>query len=144
MVPERFRQEIARGAEYGNDRIILGAHYAVDVIAGRTLALHDVAQLLAGNAAYLGQKVRGAAPITDYREVLQAATQDLRKALAAGCGDTVAVCADDDTSRFANLAADQTFYEATQTYGLAVVHREMAKSEEDVPKVVPEAATCSP
>jgi hypothetical protein len=111
----------------------------VDVIAGRTLALHDVAQLLAGNAIYLGQKVRGAQPITDYRAVLQAATQDLRNALAAGCGKTIAVCADEDSSRFKDLAADKAFYETTQTYGLPVVYPAMAKSVEDVAKVAPEA-----
>jgi membrane-associated phospholipid phosphatase len=139
MVPERFRQEITRGAEYGNDRIILGAHYAVDIIAGRTLALHDVAQLLAGNAAYLGQTVRHAQPITDYRAALQAATQDLRTDLAAGCGNTIAVCAEKDTSLFKGLAADRSFYEVTQTYGLPVVYPAMAKSVEDVAKVAPEA-----
>ena len=41
LVPERYQQMITRGAEYGNDRIIVGAHYAMDVIGGRTLALFD-------------------------------------------------------------------------------------------------------
>ena len=27
LVPERYAQMIARGAEYGNDRIIMGSHY---------------------------------------------------------------------------------------------------------------------
>jgi PAP2 superfamily len=38
LVPERYQEMIARGAEYGNDRIILGSHYAMDVLGGRTLA----------------------------------------------------------------------------------------------------------
>jgi len=55
LVPERYQQEITRAAEYGNDRVLLGAHYAMDVIAGRTLALYDVAHLLANDSAYVGQ-----------------------------------------------------------------------------------------
>ncbi|MGZ5850565.1 MAG: phosphatase PAP2 family protein, partial [Methyloceanibacter sp.] len=38
---------VTRAAEYGNDRIVLGAHYAMDVLGGRTLAEYDLAQLLA-------------------------------------------------------------------------------------------------
>jgi PAP2 superfamily len=38
LVPERYQQMIARGAEYGNDRILMGSHYAMDVMGGRTLA----------------------------------------------------------------------------------------------------------
>jgi hypothetical protein len=45
LVPERYQQMMARGAEYGNDRILVGAHYAMDVMAGRTLALYDMAHL---------------------------------------------------------------------------------------------------
>ncbi len=45
LTPERYPRMIARGAEYGDDRIIVGAHYAMDVIAGRTLATYDVAHL---------------------------------------------------------------------------------------------------
>ena len=38
LVPERYQQMVARGAEYGNDRIIMGAHYAMDVLGdGRSL-----------------------------------------------------------------------------------------------------------
>jgi hypothetical protein len=44
---------ITRGAEYGNSRIVIGAHYAMDVIAGRTLALYDIAQMMSNNPAFL-------------------------------------------------------------------------------------------
>ena len=53
LVPQRYQQMVTRGAEYGNDRIIIGAHYAMDVIAGRTLAIYDIAQMLANNSTYL-------------------------------------------------------------------------------------------
>jgi membrane-associated phospholipid phosphatase len=38
LVPDRYQEMIARGPEYGNDSIILGSHYAMDVLGGRTLA----------------------------------------------------------------------------------------------------------
>ena len=47
LVPQRYPQMVARAAEYGNDRIVMGAHYAMDVLGGRTLALYDLAHLLA-------------------------------------------------------------------------------------------------
>ena len=38
LVPDRYQEMVVRGADYGNDRIIMGAHYAMDVLGGRTLA----------------------------------------------------------------------------------------------------------
>ena len=55
LVPDRYQQMIARAAEYGNDRILMGAHYAMDVLGGRTLATYDLAHLLANDPIYLGQ-----------------------------------------------------------------------------------------
>ncbi len=139
MVPERFQQMIVRGAEYGNDRIILGAHYAMDVLAGRTLAYWDLAHLLANDPAYLAQKEAKAKPIADYTAALAAARHDLRQALAAKCGADIAACAAQDTGRFANPTANQAFYESTQTYGLPVVYPDFAGKTEDVAKLAPEA-----
>ena len=56
LMPERYREMVARAAEYGNDRIMVGAHYAMDVIAGRTLADYDVAHLLANDPGYVGRR----------------------------------------------------------------------------------------
>jgi autotransporter-associated beta strand protein len=121
MVPQRFQQMITRGAEYGNDRIVLGAHYAMDIIAGRTIAYYDIAQMLAGNPIYVGQ-TEGGVTIANYQAALASASSDLTTALSNGCGNTIAVCATQDTSRFASSAADKAFYESTQTYGLPVVY----------------------
>ena len=139
MVPERYPQEIARAAEYGNDRIILGAHFALDVIAGRTVALHDIAHLLANDPAYVGQPRARAKVVTDYRQALDAARADVRAVLEAGCSHPVPDCARMDSGRFSNQAANDAFYDATQTYGLPVVHAQMASVVEDVGKVAPEA-----
>jgi hypothetical protein len=139
LTPERYPQMIARGAEYGDDRIIVGAHYAMDVIAGRTLATYDVAHLVANDPAYVGQTLKGAPAIADFPAALKAARADLVAALQAGCGDTVAVCARADTGRFSDAAANEAFVAATQTYGLPVVYPNMAGTTEDVAKLAPEA-----
>jgi len=126
MVPSRYPQMVVRGAEYGNSRIVLGAHYAMDVIGGRSLAYYDLAHLLAGDPAYAGQK-EGKLSITNYQAALKAATNDLTAALAKQCGVSVAACAAVDSSRFADAPADEAFYESTQTYGLPAVYK--AKAE---------------
>ncbi|MBD5633070.1 MAG: phosphatase PAP2 family protein, partial [Candidatus Eremiobacteraeota bacterium] len=138
MVPERYTQMIARGAEYGNSRIVIGAHYAMDVLAGRTLAYYDMAHLLADSPAFLGQTL-ARVPVTDYQSALAAATADVAKALAARCGTAVAVCASGDTGRFSNAAVDKAFYESTQTYGLPIVYDNTALRVEDIAVVAPEA-----
>lgn len=139
LVPQRYQQMVARGAEFGNDRIIIGAHYAMDVLGGRTLALYDMAHLLANDPAYMGQAIKGAPPITDFRaEVVQARTE-LAKVLAAGCVKALDACAQDDSSRFHDAAANKAFYDVTQTCYLGVVFGENAHKKEDVSKLAPEA-----
>ena len=139
LVPDRYEQMIARGAEYGHSRILLGAHYPMDLIAGRALALHDVAHLLANDPAYAGQFRRGTATITDYPAAVQAARDELAAALGTGCGNTVTVCAKDDTGRFADGAAVDAFMANTLTYGLPTVYPAITDRTEDVGTVAPEA-----
>ena len=139
LTPERYREMIARGAEYGEDRIVVGAHYATDVMAGRTLATYDVAHLLANDPAYVGQTLKHAPAIADFPAALKAARADLVAALQAGCGDTIANCARADTGRFNDAAANEAFVAATQTYGLPVVYPKAAEWTEDVAKLAPEA-----
>jgi hypothetical protein len=139
LAPDRYQQMIARAAEYGNDRIIIGAHYAMDVLGGRTLAMYDIAHLIANDPAYVGQSLKSLAPIADYPAALKAARAELASALEQGCGDTIAACARDDTSRFSDAALNEAFYLTTQTYGLPVVHEKTANMVEDVGKIAPEA-----
>jgi hypothetical protein len=139
LVPERYPQEIARAAEYGNDRIILGAHYAMDVIGGRTLALYDVAHLLANDPFYVGQPKTRSPEIADYRQAVTSARGELTAVLEAGCGGKIAACAAQDAGRFRDAAADEAFYDATQTYGLPVVYPATAGAVEKIAKVAPEA-----
>jgi hypothetical protein len=139
LVPERYAQMITRGAEYGNDRVIMGSHYVMDVMGGRTLALYDMAHLLANDPAYMGLSVRGASPIKDFQSAVKNARSELIAVLQAGCGNTIEACAKEDTGRFNNPAADEAFYDVTQTYNLPVVYPKSAGVREDVEKLAPKA-----
>ena len=138
LVPERYQQMVTRAAEYGNDRIVLGSHYAMDVLAGRTLALYDLAQLLANKPGYVGVK-REDVEIGDFPKALADARAELAAALEKACGGKITDCAEQDESRFADPAKNSAFYEATQTYGLPVVFANNAQDTEDVAKLAPEA-----
>ena len=151
LVPDRYQEMVARAAEYGNDRIIMGAHYAMDVLGGRTVATYDLAHLLANDPAYIGRPLKDfaratamsepqvPATIEDFRAAVANARTDLTKALEAACGDTIAACARQDTGRFNAPAMNEAFYASTQTYGLPVVHPETADKMEDVGALAPEA-----
>ncbi|HEX4169527.1 MAG TPA: phosphatase PAP2 family protein [Bryobacteraceae bacterium] len=139
LVPERYQQMITRAAEYGNDRIIIGAHYAMDVQGGRTLAMYDVAHLLANDPVYVGRSLKGARMIRDFQAALKAARADITAALQTACGNTIEVCAREDTGRLSNPAANERFYAATQTYDLPVVYPKNAGTVEEVGKLAPEA-----
>ena len=151
LVPERYQEMVTRGAEYGNDRIVLGSHYAMDVLGGRTVAIYDLAHLLANDPAYMNRPLRNYAMITatsapevpvaisDFRAAVAGAQADLTKALEAACGDTVQACARQDTGRFNAPAMNEAFYASTQTYGLPVVHPEIADKVEDVGALAPDA-----
>jgi membrane-associated phospholipid phosphatase len=140
LVPERYQQMVARGAEYGNDRIIVGAHYAMDVLGGRTLALYDVAHLLANDPAYLNRSPKkDVAPIADFQAAVKTAHTQLADTLQAICGDTVQTCAHQDIGRFSRPAANEAFYADTQTYHLGVVYPQQTGTVEDVAKLAPEA-----
>ena len=151
LVPDRFQEMVVRAAEYGNDRIIMGAHYAMDVLGGRTVATYDLAHLLANDPAYIGRPLKDfaratamstpqvPATIEDFRAAVATARADMTKALEAACGDTIAVCARQDTGRFNAPAMNEAFYATTQTYGLGVAHPETADKLEDVATLAPEA-----
>jgi len=139
LIPERYQQMIARGAEYGNNRILMGAHYAMDILGGRTLATYDLAHLLANDPAYVGRTLKGASTVNDYQAALKAARADMAAILQAACGGTIRSCADEDVSRLNNPAVNEASYNATQTYGLPVVYPQNAAKFEDVSKLAPEA-----
>ncbi len=138
-MPERYEQMIARGAEYGNDRVIVGAHYAMDVIGGRTLALYDMAHLLANDPAYVNRSIPKITPIADFHDAVKQGRKLLASTLETGCGNTVKICSKEDTGRFSNTAGNDTLYAATLNYDLPVVYSKTAGAFEDIGKVAPEA-----
>jgi peptidoglycan/xylan/chitin deacetylase (PgdA/CDA1 family) len=138
FVPERYPQMVARAAEYGNSRIVIGAHYAMDVIGGRTLALYDLAQLLANKPGYVGTS-RAGVRIDDFRNELINARTDVVKDLSEDCGGSILECADRDLGRFADSITNTLLVEATQAYELPTVFPENSNRLEDVGKLAPEA-----
>ena len=139
LVPERYQQMIARGAEYGNDRILMGSHYAMDVMGGRTLALYDLAHLLANDPDYMDLPVKGAPRIKDFQASIKAARADMTTALQTACGKIIRECAREDTGRLNNPATNEASYVSTQTYSLPVVYPRQANVQEDIGKLAPEA-----
>jgi hypothetical protein len=139
LIPERYSQMVVRGAEYGNDRILMGSHYVMDVLGGRTLALYDMAHLLANDERYMNLPTNGTAPLKDFRATLQVARKELTEILHVACGDTITVCASQDIGRFSSAAANEAFYSSTQTYNLPVVNPQYVNVREDVGKLAPEA-----
>lgn len=137
LVPERYAEMITRGAEFGNSCIVLGAHYVMDVLGSRALALFDLTQLLANKPGYVSVDRMGLT-IDDFPKAPAAARADLIQALEAGCGATIAVCAKQDQSRFTNAKKTQAFYDSTQTYDLPVAFAANT-AKVDVARVAPEA-----
>ncbi|MGR7996084.1 autotransporter domain-containing protein [Xanthobacter sp. ZOL 2024] len=125
MVPEMYQEMVTRGSEFGDSRIVLGAHYALDVIGGRITATHDLVQLLNNNPDYAGQSINlgGGQVITvtsDFWSLFEAATSQFRSVLADGCGTDIATCvANQAPNRFSNYAKNKADYEYRLTYGLA-------------------------
>ncbi len=140
MVPERFQAFLLRGSEYGNSRITLGVHYALDVIGARIMTTYALAQMLNNSPDYLGQNISSllGAPMTtttDFQGLLSAAQTDLRSLLEQGCQSTLAECsAGDSAQRQAVAAQNKADYLYRMTYGLAPV------GPTDLAPVVPEGA----
>jgi hypothetical protein len=152
LVPSRYQQMVVRAAEYGNDRIVVGAHYAMDVIGGRATSLHALAHLLANDPAYVGQIRTNPAvldpasadtaktvALSDYPAVVKEARAEIDGFVAQACGADVATCAAEDASRFKDPAANAAFIASTLTYGLPVVHTDRAGRPVDVAALAPEA-----
>lgn len=140
MVPERFQAFLLRGSEYGNSRITLGVHYALDVIGARIMTTYALAQMLNNNPDYLGQNITSmlGSPMTtsnDFQGLLASAQTDLRTLLEQGCQNTISECSAADRAQDQAMAAqNKADYLYRMTYGLAPV------GPTDLAPVVPEGA----
>ncbi len=101
LLPELAPQILARTSEYGDNRLVLGFHYPLDVMGGR-MAGQNVAQL------------RWSDP--EFRVLLEQARTELVTVLERACGDEVAVCAQEQVPY---LPTDQALavYDERLTYG---------------------------
>lgn len=112
MLPEVAPQILDRGADFGHSRIVLGVHTPLDVIGGKAVGVRMVAQRLNDPA---------------WRTtVFEPAMREVRTALEAECGTTIAQCVDAPTS--------DGSYRQRLTYGLP------QSGAAGVPLVVPAGA----
>lgn len=114
IVPEAATQLLARGAEAGYNRMVMGVHYPLDVMGGRMTGLAAAAD-------------RWNDP--KMRELLNRAGWEIRHELEWRCGDTLANCLAKDTPYQADPVK---MYTENLNYGFAV--------NLDAPLVIPQQA----
>lgn len=100
MLPELSPQILARTAEAGDNRIVMGAHWALDVISGRMMGQQIV-------------QLRMADP--EFAALMDEAAEELRSTLEAGCGDDLESCIAADTPYLPTEEA-LSFYEDKLSY----------------------------
>lgn len=117
MLPGQFQNMMYRSSEYGSSRIIMGAHYPLDVIGGRTLATYQLAQWLQD---------------PDNLQLIKDAGTDLEQLIEQAVGSQT--LADKLINEpITDFDAKQSSYEYTLTYGLTPL-------ESDLPTTVDESA----
>ena len=110
LLPELAPSILARTSEYGNNRIILGFHYPLDVMGGRITGQATVAH-------------RWADP--EFQKLLVQAHTEMENVLLAQCakegyGDTLAAC-EGDAYAGLSTAQDIDLYTQRLTYGFSQV-----------------------
>ncbi|WP_406835540.1 glycoside hydrolase domain-containing protein [Streptomyces sp. AHU1] len=110
LLPELAPSILARTSEYGDNRVVLGFHYPLDVMGGRITGQATVAH-------------RWADP--GFRELLTQAHTEIENVLLAQCekegyGDTLVVCAGDAYAGL-STAQDVDLYTRRLTYGFSRV-----------------------
>ncbi|MDR1790916.1 MAG: Ig-like domain-containing protein [Propionibacteriaceae bacterium] len=122
LLPEFDEQIMARAAEYGNNRIVIGFHYPLDVMGGRMIGTRVIQQ-------------RWADPL--YRHLLGEASAELHAVLGERCRAlghaTLTACYQAGTPYLSSDAAVQ-YYTEKMTYGFPRINTT------DYPVVVPSGA----
>ncbi|WP_019981191.1 glycoside hydrolase domain-containing protein [Streptomyces sp. Amel2xE9] len=110
LLPELAPSILARTSEYGNNRVILGFHYPLDVMGGRITAQATVAHRWA-DPAFEDLLTQAH---TEIENVL------LQQCLKQGYGDTLTACAGDPYGGL-STAQDIDLYTQRLTYGFSQV-----------------------
>jgi hypothetical protein len=141
MVPQYFQSMVLSGSEYGNDRISLGVHYPLDIIASRSFVQYDVMQLLSATSSspYYYTNANGSTTVLNLNGAFVSGAQALNSYLAGqtgSCGGSLAACAASNsyntysqsayTYQGANNAA---IYAYRQNYGLPTLSAAQAPAE---------------
>ncbi|WP_371029172.1 phosphatase PAP2 family protein [Pseudoclavibacter sp. JSM 162008] len=100
MLPELAPQILARTSEAGNNRIVMAAHYPLDVMSGRMMGQHIVERRMSDPA---------------FRELFAEAETELRGVLEARCGAALADCIAADTPYLSDEDA-LALYEQRMSY----------------------------
>lgn len=120
LVPTQYQSMLARGAEYGNSRIVLGVHYPLDIIASRAFSAYDLAQAFT-NPAYINNAATTGTAL-NLPGLFTRAQGELQAYLSAQCGNTVAACSTGAANTAGNpylpSDANQALYQSRLTYGL--------------------------
>ena len=111
MIPELGPQMLARGAEVGYNRQVVGVHYPLDVIGGR----------MTGTAAAT-DRMRD--PL--FRQMINEARKELVAELEWRCGSTLAQCIAKDTQYMSTKDA-VNIYTERMTYGFPQIKNRNAQ-----------------
>lgn len=108
LLPDLAPSILARTSEYGDNRIVLGFHYPLDVMGGRVTAQATVAHRWADPA---------------FEKLLRQAHTEIENVLLARCeeegyGDTLTACAGDPYAGL-STAQDVDLYTRRLTYGFS-------------------------
>lgn len=127
MAPERYQEILARATDYQNSRLVLGVHYALDVIGGRILATEEVIKLLNNTTGYL--KEGG-----DFEKAIVDGSRKLHAYIQVQCGFPLAQCGMESPNTYSDYRKNKLDYNYALTYGLAPVSRV------DLAPIVPQGA----
>lgn len=121
MLPELAPQILARASEAADNRVVLGVHYALDVVAGRMMATRMIA-------------ARWHDPT--FRPLLEAARHELRSVLSRACGADLPTCVARDvpylsTAQAVEVVTERLSYGFTRT-GPAGVALQAPEGAEDL------------
>ena len=120
LVPQQYQNMLLRASDYANNRIVLGVHYPLDIIASRAFSAYDLAQGFT-NPAYIGNAATTGTAI-NLPSLFTKARAELQTYLSGQCGNTVAACATGPANAAGNpylpSAANQALYQSRLNYGL--------------------------